>query len=144
VFAADPATVFDFVPYSGAPAGAVDLYVKTSVYGDALANEGFSGRQIRAMAASQRPLSTQALTEPSGPPAWATIPSWAIVGADDHSIPVADQIAMAEARRSSDRRVDAPHLSMLTSPHAVAGVIPTANALDRRRRSVCNQLKVHS
>ncbi len=63
VFAADPATVFDFVPYSGAPAGAVDLYVKTSVYGDALANEGFSHREIRVMAAAQRPLSTQALTE---------------------------------------------------------------------------------
>ena len=108
VFAADPATVFDFVPYSGAPAGAVDLYVKASVYGDALANEGFSRRETRVMAAAQRPLSTQALSEASGPPAWASIPSWAVVGADDRAIPVADQIAMARPPRLGSSRSTLP------------------------------------
>jgi pimeloyl-ACP methyl ester carboxylesterase len=126
VFAADPATVFEFVPYSGAPTDAVDLYVKASVYGDALANEGFSRRQIRALAASQRPLSTEALSEPSGPPAWATIPSWAIVGEDDRAIPAADQIAMAKDAGAQIVEVHAPHLSMLTNAHAVADVITQA------------------
>ena len=131
VFAADPATVFDFVPYSGAPAGAVDLYVKSSVYGDALANEGFSRQETRVMAAAQRPLSTQALTEASGPPAWATIPSWAIVGADDRAIPVADQIAMAKNAGARIVEVNAPHLSMLTNARTVADVITrAANAVD--------------
>jgi pimeloyl-ACP methyl ester carboxylesterase len=131
VFAADPTTVFDFVPYSGAPAGAVDVYVKTSVYGDALANEGFSRQETRVMAASQRPLSTQALNEASGPAAWQAIPSWAIVGADDHAIPAADQIAMAERAGSQIVEVNAPHLSMLTNARTVADVITqAANATD--------------
>jgi pimeloyl-ACP methyl ester carboxylesterase len=123
VFAQDPANVLDFVPYSGAPPGVVDTYVKTSVYGDAFANEGFSRQQVRGMAASQRPLSSRVFTEPSGSPAWAAIPSWAVVGKDDRSIPVADQISMAENADARIVEVDAPHLSMLTDARVITDVI---------------------
>jgi pimeloyl-ACP methyl ester carboxylesterase len=126
VFAQDPANVFDVVPYSGAPPGAVDAYVKTSIFGDALANEGFSRREIRALAASQRPLSTAALSMPSGPPAWDAIPSWAVVGEDDHAIPAADQITMAKDAGAHIVEVKASHLAMLTNAHTVADVIVEA------------------
>ncbi len=119
IFAQDPANVFDFVPYAGAP----DAYVKASIYGDAFANEGFNGRKIGVLAASQRPLSAQVFNEPSGPPAWGTIPSWAVVGEDDRIIPFGEQISMAERAGSEVVKVDAPHLSMLTDPQAVANVI---------------------
>ncbi|MDQ3896675.1 MAG: alpha/beta hydrolase [Actinomycetota bacterium] len=123
IFAQDPANVFDFVPYPGAPTGAVDSYVKPSVYGDAFANEGFNGRKIGVLAASQRPLSTQVFTQPSGLPAWGRIPSWAVVGEDDRIIPVADQIAMAERAGAEVVKVDAPHLSMITDAQEVTNVI---------------------
>ncbi len=123
IFAQDPANVFDFVPYPGAPPGAADAYVKPSLYGDAFANEGFNDREIGVLAASQRPLSTQVFTEPSGPPAWGTIASWAVVGEDDRIIPVAEQISMAERAGAEVVKVDAPHLSMMTDPQAVTNVI---------------------
>ncbi len=119
IFAQDPTNVFDFVPYAGAP----DAYVKASIYGDAFANEGVNAREIGVLAASQRPLSAQVFGEPSGPPAWATIPSWAVVGEDDRVIPFGEQISMAERAGSEVVKVDAPHLSMLTDPQAVANVI---------------------
>jgi pimeloyl-ACP methyl ester carboxylesterase len=48
------------------------------------------------LAASQRPLAFSAAAEPSGPPAWKTIPSWYLVGMADHVLPPAQQRAMAE------------------------------------------------
>ena len=126
IFAQDPANVLDFVPYTGAPAGAVDTYVKSSVYGEAFANKGFSRREIATLAATQRPLSTQVFNEPSGPPAWTTIRSWAVVGTKDRIIPVADQISMAQQAGSQITKVDAPHLVMVTDDRAVTNVIVTA------------------
>ena len=123
IFAQDPANVLDFVPYTGAPADAVDTYVKVGVYGDAFANRGFTRREIALLAATQRPLSTQVFNEPSGPPAWESIPSWAIVGSRDQIIPIGDQIAMAQRAGARIVQVDAPHLVMLTDERAVADVI---------------------
>lgn len=128
VFAQDPANVLDFVPFPDAPEGVVDTYVKTSIYGTAFANEGFSSDEVDVLAANQRPLSTQVFEEPSGTPAWATIPSWAIVGSADQIIPAADQSAMARRAGAEIVVVDAPHLSMVTEPRAVVDVIDRASA----------------
>jgi hypothetical protein len=65
------------VPYPGAPAGAGDAYLKPSVFGSCLAN-GLPASEASALAVTQRPLSTAAFTQPSGVPAWKTIPSWAV------------------------------------------------------------------
>jgi len=126
IFAQDPANVLDFVPYPGAPEGAVDTYVKPSVYGEAFANKGFTSREVSVMAASQRPLSSEVFGEPSGAPGWASIPSWAVVGEKDRSIPVADQLAMARNAGAEIVSVNAPHLSMLTDARAVTNVIVRA------------------
>jgi len=56
------------VPYPGAPAGVKDAYLKPGVFGSCLAN-GLPASQARALAATQRPLSTAAFTEPTGVPA---------------------------------------------------------------------------
>jgi pimeloyl-ACP methyl ester carboxylesterase len=123
IFAQDPADLFDLVPYSGAPADAVDTYVKPSVFGEAMANKGFTRRQIGVLYASQRPLSTAAFAQASGAPAWADIPSWAVVGKYDRIFPVADQIAMAQRAGARITKVDAPHMSMLTASRTIAEVI---------------------
>ena len=58
-------------------------------------------------------------TEPSGPPAWKTIPSWYLVGTVDNAIPPAQQRVMAQ--RAGSTTVEAGHLSMLS--HSGSGVI---------------------
>ncbi len=123
IFAQDPTNVLDFATYSGAPPDALDTYVKPSVYGDAFADRSFSRRDIAVLAATQRPLSTQVFHEPSGPPAWTTVPSWAVVGTRDRIIPIADQIAMAQRAGARVVQVDAPHLAMVTDDRAVSDVI---------------------
>jgi pimeloyl-ACP methyl ester carboxylesterase len=126
IFAQDPANVFDVIPYQGAPQGAADLYVKPSVYGEAFAEEGLSRAEIGVLAASQRPLSTASFTEPTGRPAWATIPSWAVIGEADRIIPAAAQISMAQKAGSRIVKIDAPHLSMLTDAQKITDVITRA------------------
>ena len=56
---------------------------------------GLPAAEAHALAATQRPIETSALTQKSGVPAWKTIPSWAVVGTADHAIPLALQLAMA-------------------------------------------------
>jgi hypothetical protein len=58
--------------YPGAPKGAVDLYVKQSVFPSCMAN-GLPLGEARTLSATQRPLTSLALTVPSGTPAWKTI-----------------------------------------------------------------------
>ena len=122
---ADPTTVFDAVPYPGGPTGDVDLYVKQSVFPRCFAN-GLPGAEAAALAATQRPLPLSALTEPSGVPAWQTIPSWDVIGTADHVIPEAAQLAMAQQAHAHTTKIKAPHLSMITNPGVVASVIERA------------------
>ena len=110
-------------PYPGAPAGAVDVYIKQSVFPSCMAN-GLPSAEARELAATQRPLTSIALTQKSGVPAWETIPSWAVIGTADHAIPPAELIAMAKqahARITIAR--GAPHLSMIYAPGLVTRVI---------------------
>ena len=123
--AADPTKVFDFVPYPGGPAGDVDLYVKQSLFPGCFAN-GLPASEAAALAATQRPLAASALDESSGAPAWATLPSWDVIGTSDHIIPVAAQLAMAQRAHAHITEINAPHLSMISSPDAVTGVIEQA------------------
>jgi pimeloyl-ACP methyl ester carboxylesterase len=121
----DPATVFNAVPYAGAPTGDVDLYVKPSVFPSALAND-LPASEARMLATTQRPITFSAFATPSGPPAWAQIPSWFLIGTADHAIPPAEQLAMAERAGSHIVRVNASHLSMVSQPQAVASIIESA------------------
>jgi pimeloyl-ACP methyl ester carboxylesterase len=114
------------VPYPGAPVGAADAYITQAAFPSCMAG-GLPAAQAAELAATQRPLSTIALTQPSGPPAWQTIPSWAVIGTGDHAIPAAELLAMA---RQAHARVTfipgAPHLSMITNPGIVTQVILNA------------------
>jgi len=67
-----------------------------------------------------------ASAEPSGPPAWKTIPSWYLVGTLDKVIPPYLQTFMAERAHAQIVRVKAPHPSMISNPRAVANLIETA------------------
>jgi pimeloyl-ACP methyl ester carboxylesterase len=110
------------VPFPGAPAGVGDAYIKQSVFPSCMAN-GLPASQAHVAAATQSPLSTIALTQKSGVPAWKTIPSWAVVGTADHAIPPALDLFMARRAHAHITEVHAPHLSMISDPGVVTNVI---------------------
>ena len=114
------------VPFPGAPAGAGDAYITQSVFPSCMAN-GLPAAEAQVLAATQEPIALIALTQPTGVPAWATIPSWAVVGTADHAIPLALQLAMAHTAHARITEINAPHLSMVSDPGAVASVILQAS-----------------
>jgi len=88
-------------------------------------------RQRPAGQAGGRPghpaaISTVTPGQPSGPPAWAEIPSWALVGTVDRVILPATQLFMAERAGARIVKVKASHLSMISRPGAVTGLIVAA------------------
>ena len=121
-FATPPQNVLNFVT---APAGVTDAYVKPELFPGCFAN-GLPKREGAALAATQRPIAANALGEESGSPAWATIPSWDVIGTQDHVITPDSQRAMAARAHSHVTTIDAPHLSMLSDPRAVTTVIEQA------------------
>jgi pimeloyl-ACP methyl ester carboxylesterase len=123
--AGDPTQIFDLRPYPGAPPGAVDSYVKQSVFPSCFAND-LPARTAAVLAATQRPASTVIIGQPSGPPAWAEIPSWALVGTADRVIPPAEQLFMAQRAHAHIVKIKASHLPMVSRPGAVTRLILAA------------------
>lgn len=127
----DPANVFNFVPYPGAPAGDADLYVKAQADGpfpgfaDCFAND-LPASTAAVLAATQLPIAASALSEPSSAPAWTTIPSWDLIGTADNVIPPAEQLFMAHRANAHIVMVNASHLSMISHPAAVTDLILAA------------------
>jgi len=119
--AGSPADVFNIVPIAGAP-GDFDLYLKPSVVPGCFAN-GLPAHRAAVIAAIQRPLAASALAATFGPPAWKTIPSWAVLGTADHVIPFASQTFMAKRAGAHITVVKAGHLSLISKPSVVTRVI---------------------
>jgi pimeloyl-ACP methyl ester carboxylesterase len=122
VAVADPTTVFSLVPV---PGGDVDLHVLPSVFPGAFAND-LPARTAATLAATQRPFALSAGSEPSGVPAWRTIPSWYLVGTVDNVIPPAERRVMAKRAHAHTVEVRASHLSMISQPGAVTGLVESA------------------
>jgi pimeloyl-ACP methyl ester carboxylesterase len=120
-----PTEIFDLRPIPGAPPEVVDAYVKQSLFPSCFAND-LRAKQAAVLAATQRPVSTVSLGQPSGPPAWVDIPSWALVGTVDRVIPPAAQLFMAERAGARIVEVKASHLSMISHPGAVTRLIIAA------------------
>ena len=120
--AGNPADIFNLVPYPGSPPGDVDTYIKPSLVPGCFAT-GLPARQAAVIAATQRPLTASTLTEPSGPPAWKTLPSWAVIGTADRVIPPALLKSMAQNAGARITTVHAGHLSMISNPGVVTQVI---------------------
>ena len=77
--------------------------------------------------ATQRPASFAGLAEPSGPPAWKDIPSWAIIGRQDRIIDPVSLRAMAEHAGADDHRRSTPRTCWIRRPpDAVVEVIEQA------------------
>jgi pimeloyl-ACP methyl ester carboxylesterase len=123
--AADPATVFDAVPIPGTD-GDADTYLKPTVFEHAFAQD-LPARVAAQLAASQRPLAASTIAQPSGEPAWRSIPSWYLVGTADRVIPPAEQLAMAHRAGSHVTGIDASHASPISRPGAVVRLVVLAD-----------------
>ncbi|MBO2438966.1 alpha/beta hydrolase [Actinomadura nitritigenes] len=121
----DPATVFDFVPATLPPTPGTDLYLKRSTVFASFAT-GLSDRDKAIVAATQRPATIAALNEPSGTPAWRTIPSWYLIGRKDAIIPAAAETAMAKRAGSVITEYDAGHLGLMSDATTVTSEIERA------------------
>jgi hypothetical protein len=75
------------------------------------------------MAATQRPWSGAGFYEPSGPPAWRTIPSGYLLCTEDQASPPAAQRFMAERASARIREVAASHASIVSQPEAATQII---------------------
>jgi pimeloyl-ACP methyl ester carboxylesterase len=102
--------------------GTTDLYIRPDVFHEQFAAD-LPAAQATGMAATQRPVTQEALVEPSGPsPLWRELPSWFLFGEEDRNIPAALQHYMAERARAH-RTIEIPGAS-----HAVSVAHPSATA----------------
>jgi pimeloyl-ACP methyl ester carboxylesterase len=102
--------------------GTTDLYIDREIFHEQFAADVPTAEAAR-MAATQRPVTLEALQEPSGErPLWKERPSWFLVAAQDRNIPAELQHFMAH-RAGARRTVDLPSAS-----HGVAVSHPDATA----------------
>jgi pimeloyl-ACP methyl ester carboxylesterase len=76
----------------------------------------------------QRPVADLAFGEPSGVPAWKTLPSWAVVATADRAAGTDVVRAHAERAGAAITEVDGSHVIMISQPQVVVGVIQSAIA----------------
>jgi pimeloyl-ACP methyl ester carboxylesterase len=104
--------------------GNKDLYIQQDKFAQQFAAD-VAAPEAALMAASQRPITENALHEASGAPAWKQLPSWFIYGSADKNIPSAALKFMAD-RAGSKKTVTiqgASHVVMTSNPEKVAALI---------------------
>jgi pimeloyl-ACP methyl ester carboxylesterase len=84
--------------------------------------------QTAVLAATQRPIAEVSFSEPSGPPAWKSRPSWAVVPTGDKAVGTDMVRSMAERAGATITELDGSHVIMISQPEPVAEVILTAAA----------------
>ncbi|MEU6577227.1 hypothetical protein [Streptomyces sp. NPDC046805] len=66
-------------------------------------------------------------SQPSGTRAWKSLPSWAVVGTQDHVIPAPEQLFITRRARSHIAKAPEGHLSLITRADSVADAIIAAS-----------------
>jgi pimeloyl-ACP methyl ester carboxylesterase len=101
-------------------------YIKPAVFREVFAAD-LPVRTTSVMAATQRPADFASLQQPSGPPAWAAIPSWFVIAKDDNAIPPDTQRFQAvRAKAIKTIELRASHVAMMSKPGQVAALIVDA------------------
>jgi pimeloyl-ACP methyl ester carboxylesterase len=113
--------------------GGEDLYLQQEKFRTQVAAD-VSEAQTKLLFATQRPVAAAAFNEPSGAPAWKSIPSWFIYGSLDKSIPRAAQLFMAQ-RAGAKETIEVKggsHMVMVSHPGEIAELIEHAASLSLR------------
>jgi pimeloyl-ACP methyl ester carboxylesterase len=106
---------------------AVEFSIAPDKFRDAFAAD-LPTEQTDLLAATQRPISEVGFSDPSGPPAWKSLPSWAVVSSGDKTIGSDLVRMMAERAGATITEVEGAHAIMVSQPGPVAEVILTAAA----------------
>jgi pimeloyl-ACP methyl ester carboxylesterase len=122
-------------PDEGERLGDVESTSKDSVLSSALVPLKYptgqgaeTAEQAAVMAATQRPVAEGAFSEPSGVPAWKTLPAWAVVATGDKAAGSDVIRSMAERAGARITEVEGSHVIMISQPQAVTDVILRAVA----------------
>ena len=111
--------------------GTTDLYIAREPFHEIFCQD-VPADQAARMAATQRPATQEALTEPSGDQSlWKDVPSWFLFGEEDHIIPTELQRHMA-VRARAERTVaieGASHAIAVSRPDATVHPILEAAAM---------------
>ena len=105
--------------------GGVDGYITPSVFREVFAAD-VPAETAAIMAVTQRGASFATLAEPSGIPAWKTIPSWYLVANQDRAISPALERFMAARIHAHTVQIDSSHAAMVSHPDAVTDLILSA------------------
>jgi pimeloyl-ACP methyl ester carboxylesterase len=106
---------------------AVEFAIDPEKLHDAFAAD-LSAEQAAVMAATQRPVSELAFSEPNDEPAWKKLPSWAVVATGDKAAGTDVVRSMAERAGATITEVEGSHVIMISKPQAVTDVILSAVA----------------
>jgi pimeloyl-ACP methyl ester carboxylesterase len=111
--------------YPAGSATATELSIDPGKFHEAFAAD-VPPKEAAVMAATQRPVSELAFSEPSGPPAWRKLPCWAVVATSDKA--AGTDVILSEARRAGAdiTEVEGSHVIMISQPQVVAEVIEAA------------------
>jgi pimeloyl-ACP methyl ester carboxylesterase len=113
--------------------GLTDLTIAPARFHEQFAAD-VPAEQTALMAATQRPVTQEALTEPSGErPLWKGLPSWFVYGEEDRNIPAAVQHFMAERAHAHGAMAlrGGSHAVAVSRPEATVQTILEAAALLR-------------
>jgi pimeloyl-ACP methyl ester carboxylesterase len=106
---------------------ATEFAIDPAKFRDAFAAD-LPPEQTALMAATQRPIAEAAFSEPSGPPAWKSLPCWAVVATGDKAAGADVIRSMAERAGATITEADGSHVIMVSQPELVTEVIRTAAA----------------
>jgi pimeloyl-ACP methyl ester carboxylesterase len=112
-------------PTDGGTAG--ELSIDPAKVREAFASD-LSDLEVALIGVTQRPISELAFGEPSGPPAWKRLPSWAVVPTGDKAIGTDVVRLYAERAGAEITELEGSHVIMISQPDAVVAVIEAAIA----------------
>ena len=121
----DLTQVVDIRPFPDAGEGNGDAYLKVAIFPQAFCQD-LPAELAAVMAAGQRPAALATLVEPSGPPAWKTVPSWYLVASEDRVIPPAAERVMGARAGATVVEIDSSHVAMISHPDEVTALIRQA------------------
>ena len=101
---------------------AVELIVNPARVHEVFAGD-LPAEDAAVVAASQRPIAQAAFSERSGPPAWKSIKSWAVVATGDKAAGTDIVRQMAQRAGAKITEIDSSHVVMISHPDEVTNVI---------------------
>lgn len=107
------------------PDAAGFLYIDRAKFHEAFCAD-VPEEEARVLAAAQKPFAGAIFEQPTGTPAWQTIPSWYLVAQDDQAINPQLQRFMAKRMDAKTSEVKASHVAYISQPKAVVDLIEQA------------------